>query len=108
MRIAILGVVVLVAGCASASEIVPAGKDSYMVVGQSRGGAAMSGKSVIEATKAANAFCAQKGLNMQVRSTDTEGSATWTAETSKLVFSCLRADDPEYKRPPVENTAKQP
>jgi hypothetical protein len=103
---AIVVIVVLIAGCASASEIVPAGKDSYMVVGQARGGAMMSGKSVLEATKAANAFCAQKGLNLQIRSTNTDGSATWSAETSKLIFSCLRDDDPEYKRPAIEGDIK--
>ncbi len=103
----IVVIIVLIAGCASTSEIVPAGKDSYMVVGQARGGAMMSGKSIVEATKAANAFCAQKGLNMQIRSTNTDGSATWTAETSKLIFSCLRDDDPEYKRPAITDDIKQ-
>jgi hypothetical protein len=77
-----------------------------MVVGQARGGAMMSGKSVVEATKAANAFCAQKRLNLQIRTTNTDGSATWTAETSKMIFSCLRDDDPEYKRPTTESEVK--
>lgn len=76
------------------------------LVGQARGGAMMSGKSIVEATKAANDFCAQKGLNLQLRSTNTDGSATWTAETSKLIFSCLRSDDPEYKRPPIVGDVK--
>jgi hypothetical protein len=68
------------------------GKDSYMVSGQARGGA-QTGESIIEATKAANAYCAQSGLVMMPRNTNTEGSATWTAETS---------DDPEYRRPRAE------
>jgi putative hemolysin len=104
--LSVVAMIVVLAGCASASEIVPAGKDSYMVVGQARGGAMMTGKSIIEASKAANAFCAQKGLNMQIRTSDTDGSATWTAETSKLIFSCLREDDPEYKRPAAEGASK--
>jgi len=98
MRIAVLAAVALVAGCVSTSEVVPMGKDSYMINGQARGGA-VTGHSIIEATKAANAFCAQKGLLMMPRTANTEGSATWTAETSTLVFSCVREDDPEYKRP---------
>jgi hypothetical protein len=50
----------LLTGCVSSSEIVPMGKDSYMVSGQARGGIE-TGKSLIEATKAANAYCMQKG-----------------------------------------------
>lgn len=91
----------LLAGCVSSSEIVPMGKDSYMVSGQARGGV-MTGRSIIEATKSANAYCERKGLKMMPRNTNTEGSATWAAETSTLVFSCLREDDPEYKRPEVQ------
>jgi hypothetical protein len=69
------------------------------LVGQARGGAMMSGKSIVEATKAANDFCAQKGLNLQLRSTNTDGSA-------RLIFRCLRTDDPEYKRPPIVGDVK--
>jgi hypothetical protein len=98
MRTIAVMALVLVTGCVSSSEIVPMGKDSYMVSGQARGGVE-TGKSAIEATKAANAYCAQKGLLMMPRTTNTEGSATWTAETSTLIFTCLKADDPEYKRP---------
>jgi hypothetical protein len=87
-----------VAAMSASRQFSGSGEDSYMINGQARGGA-VTGHSIIEATKAANAFCAQKGLLMMPRTANTEGSATWTAETSTLVFSCVREDDPEYKRP---------
>ena len=105
MRKIVCFLTVVFAGCTSTSEVVPMGKDSYMISGQSRGGAFMSGKSLVEAGKAANSFCEQKGLVMMPRSANTDGSATWTAETSALVFTCLRADDPEYKRPDIKATS---
>src|SRR5580698_6249491 len=100
MKVALFAICAAVlAGCVSSSEIVPMGKDSYMVSGQARGGAMVTGRSIIEATKSANTYCSAKGLVMMPRNANPEGSATWTAETSTLVFTCLRADDPEYKRP---------
>ena len=104
MRIGVSVVVVLIAGCVSASEVVPAGKDSYMIVGRAQG-AMNAGKGQIEAVKAANAYCAQSGKFMVIRRTDSAGNAGWGGEHDTLVFSCLNENDPEYQRP---NLRKDP
>lgn len=105
MRTAILGVVaLLLAGCVSTTDIVPAGKDSYMVAGSARGGV-NGGKSLIAATKQANEYCGKLGKVMIIRNTETGGSAAWGSETSNLIFSCVAENDPEYQRP---NLRKEP
>lgn len=95
MRYLIL--VVLLAACASmqTSEVVPAGKDSYMVTTSSRGGR-IGGEAPI-AMKAANAYCEGRGKHVQIRHTEAGDHFEFSSET--LIFSCLDAADPEYKRP---------
>jgi hypothetical protein len=85
-------------GCVSTSEIVPAGKEGYMISGAANGGA-VSGQSIIAATMQANEYCAKQGKVMQIRNTNNGGSAGWGGEHSNLIFSCLAVDDPEYARP---------
>lgn len=87
-------------GCVSTSEVVPAGRDSYMVSGSVRGGM-LAGNSVIEATKTANAFCAKQSRVMILRHTQTDGNAGFGGEHSSLLFSCVDESDPEYRRPNV-------
>jgi hypothetical protein len=94
-RIAVLFILIM-AGCVSTSDIVPAGKDSYMVQSSARGGLVMGSENV-NALKAANAYCAGMGKVMQIRRTDTSTSLNYAA--ASLIFSCLSADDPEYRRP---------
>jgi hypothetical protein len=98
VRTALIVCAGVLAGCVSASEIVPAGKDTYMVAGRANGGPAAGGSS-IEAMKAANAFCAKQQKLVMIRNTSTSGSAGFGGEQSTLIFSCLTADDPEYQRP---------
>jgi hypothetical protein len=105
MRTRILIGATVIAGCTtSASEIVPAGKDSYMVAGTAMGGI-NAGQSMIAATKEANQYCAKQGRFMIIRHTETSGSAGFGGEHSNLIFSCVTADDPEYQRP---NLVDQP
>jgi hypothetical protein len=97
-------IALVLAGCVGASEIVPMGKDSYLVTGHATGGL-NAGKGMIEATKQANAYCAAQQRYMIVRRTDNGGSAAWGGESAQLIFSCVTADDPEYGRP---NLRKDP
>jgi len=95
----------LLGGCViGASEVVPAGKDSYMVAGKAVGGI-NSGESLIAATKVANQYCSKQGKFMIIRHTETGGNAGFGGEHSDLIFSCVTADDPEYQRP---NLRKEP
>lgn len=68
-----------------------------MVAGKAVGGME-SGNSIIEATKAANAYCAKQTKFMVIRHTETGGNAGFGGEHSNLIFSCVTEDDPEYQR----------
>lgn len=95
LAITILGAALL-AGCVTASDVVPAGKDTYMVTGGGTGGISY-GKTAIAALKKANAYCASLHKLVMIRNTQTQSA--FNGENSSLVFSCLSADDPEYRTP---------
>lgn len=99
-----LGIAALIAGCVSSSDVVPAGKDSYLVTGRANGGL-NAGKGIIHATQQANAYCAREQKFMIIRHVETTGNAAIFGETASLIFSCVDQNDPEYKRP---NLRKDP
>lgn len=88
-----VGKALCITGCENTSDVVPAGKASYIVSGSGHGG-----RSLVDATKKANDYCANERKVMIVRTT-TAGSAMWSNEISNPVFSCVVKDDPEYLRP---------
>lgn len=100
----ILALACLLAGCVGTSDIVPAGKDSYLIAGHA-GGSFNAGKGLIEATKQANAYCAKQQRFMVIRRTQESGNAGFGGQSDELIFSCVTADDPEYTRP---NLRKDP
>lgn len=103
MKYVISTVALILAGCgASSSEVIPAGKDSYLVTGTAVGGVA-AGQSLPSAMKTANAYCTKQGKFMVIRREDTAGNAGFGGEHSNLIFSCVTADDPEYKRPDLHS-----
>jgi hypothetical protein len=89
----------ILAGCVVNSDIVPAGKDSFMVVSTARGGAT----GTIDAVKAANQYCGTESRQMIIRRMDTNGVPGLSPVSSTLVFSCVSADDPEYRRPNLQH-----
>jgi hypothetical protein len=90
----VLGFVVLT-GCAVASEIVPIGKDNFMVTAPET----LGGTGRILVVKSANGYCASQNTHMIVRRLDAN------ALSVSLMFSCVSEDDPEYQRP---NLRKDP
>ena len=84
-----------ITGCAVASQIVPMGRDSYLVTAPEMLG--RTGQILV--VKSANQYCESGGTHMIVRRLD--GNAL----TVSLVFSCVASDDPEYRRP---NLRKEP
>ena len=90
------------AGCVGTSEIVPMGKDSYLIAGRAQG-SMNAGMGMIAATKDANAYCAKQDRYMVVRRTSETGNPGFGGQTDQLIFSCVTADDPEYTRPNLHN-----
>jgi hypothetical protein len=83
-----IGAVLLagLSGCVSTSDVVPVGKDSFMLSSTVRGGGAGGG---VEAAKAANQYCASLNKHMIVRRMDSNGIPGLGPVTASLVFSCV-------------------
>jgi hypothetical protein len=99
MKIAVFAVVALLSGCAVTSEVVPMGKDSYMLSSSSPGGPGVQ-NGAVTAVKAASQYCEAHGKHMIFRHT-TSTRFGLAGITTDLVFSCVDENDPEYTRPNV-------
>lgn len=97
MKTGYLVATAVLAGCASTSDIVPAGKDTYMMTAHARG-PYPGGKSTMDALTAANGYCAKLGKVVIVRHTEKTGLPSALGENSTVVFSCVPENDAEYQR----------
>jgi putative hemolysin len=101
MKIQFFAMALILSGCVTTSDVVPVGKDSYLVSVSARGNNAGAGR--IESAKAAVKYCAARGQHMIIRRTDTSGIALGAIpETTALVFSCVDESDPEWQRPNLQ------
>ena len=80
-------IILLLAGCASTSEVVPYGSGVYLITAKSGSGTATRGELQTMAAKEANAYCAKQGKTMQVKQ-DTAIGNVWTGPSSRLLFTC--------------------
>jgi len=100
----VLVISISITACVTTSNIVPIGRDSYMITGRASGGQ-NAGKGIIAATERANEYCATNKKFMIVRRMDTQGAATLGSESNTLIFSCVDENDPEYIRPNIRSGA---
>lgn len=98
-RAAAIVITVALSGCATTSEIVPYGKDSYLLAAEDAWGGHSQGALQVKAAKAAAEFCGRQNKVFVVRNTNASGVAGWTSTSSTLIFSCVDEQDPEYQRP---------
>ena len=87
-------------GCASISEIAPAGKDTYMIAASSLGfgtaGATLKAKLYTKA----NLYCTkQNKVLFPVSDSSVDYRAFRGMANAELTFRCLNEDDPELNRP---------
>ena len=79
----------LLAGCATISEVVPEGNDTYSVGYQVRGGMESWVEIKQHSLERANAFCAGKGLTAESVKMETHGVRGLTPQESDLTFKCV-------------------
>jgi hypothetical protein len=91
--------VMIFTGCATTSDIVPYGKDTYMLSAGDIWGGYSSGTLQVKAAQRANEYCQSIGKVFVVRNTGTAGVQGWTSTSSTLVFSCVDEKDAENTRP---------
>src|SRR5579885_1016451 len=85
----------VLSGC-STSQVVPAGKDSYVVSATRCGTCAPAQAAVLQQ---ANSSCAAQGKYMQISNMDGGTHFGGFPSNATLLFSCLNESDPEYQRP---------
>ena len=87
-HIALLLSAAILAGCASTTGVIPAGKDTFMISREDNGPASSLGSIKAAVYKEANAYCAGQGKAMEiVRETDVPRSFGQFPQTS-LHFKC--------------------
>ena len=98
-KLSLLALVTILVGCASTTDVVPYGKDSFMLSTGDVWGAHSTGSLQVKAAQRASEFCAQRGKVFIVRNTGGQGVQLFSATSSTLIFSCISEGDPEYQRP---------
>lgn len=99
-RIAVVCMIVL-AGCAANTGVIPIGQETFMVARQAATGFSGAGTLKAEAFQEANQYCAGKNKAMQVVRTD-EAQPPFILGNfprAEVQFMCLDANDPELARP---------
>ncbi|WP_419616281.1 hypothetical protein [Thiolapillus sp.] len=87
----------VLAACSVVTEVVPAGKDTYVVAGEDSVGETSG--AIIKTTlyKKATSYCESIGKKFLPLN---DSKSSYTAD---LRFRCLEEDDPEYRRPIMES-----
>ena len=93
-HISVAAVVLMASACAT-TDIVPAGKDTFVMAGYNEFSSGPNIKTNLY--KKANAHCSRMGkLLMPV-------NESFTSTSAELRFRCLYENDPEYVRPVMES-----
>ncbi len=103
-----LSVVLLLAVCACASHtgVVQIGEDTYMIAKQQATGFPGLGNMKAEIIAEGTRYCTDMGKKFQIVSTQ-ETQPPYVLGNyprAEIQFMCLAADDPELKRPKLQNT----
>lgn len=85
----VLAAAATVAACASVSDVVPTGPDTYMVSAHGVMGYWSGGEQKAKAFERANAFCAAKGKTMQAVNVADTPSGFGRIASGDVEFRCL-------------------
>lgn len=102
-KILILGFFYL-SGCATNSEVVPIGPDTYMVSHQAGSGFSGAGTIKAETIKEANEYCTKQNKFFRVTNTS-ESQPPYVFGNyprAEVQFMCLDSKDPDLTRPKTE------
>ena len=99
-KITILSAVIILSGCAS--EVVPIGKDSYMIAKDGSFTTFGGGAVKAELYKEAHAFCQKQNKQLQPLSAQSRDSGYGRYANAELQFRCLAENDAEFTRPNIE------
>jgi len=95
-KVIIISSISLLGACATSTNVVPAGKDTYLIAGDDTWGTISGEKIKTNLYQKANSYCEERGKKVQPLD---ESVSSYSAE---LRFRCLSEDDPDYRRPVME------
>ena len=107
MKVLLCLPVLLITACASNSNVLSIGKDTYMVSRQAATGFSGSGTLKAEAFQEGTQYCEKLGKSFQVVSTH-EASPPYifgNFPKAEVQFMCLNANDAELNRPKLKKEA---
>ena len=81
-----LVVLLLLAGCASTTEVVPYGGGQFLITANDSSGVASYGELHTHAAKGAIAYCAKQGKSMKANQQSSNRNPA--GSTTTLIFSC--------------------
>ncbi|MHB8455357.1 MAG: hypothetical protein ACYDDO_11835 [Acidiferrobacterales bacterium] len=101
MKIILIISVILLAGCAVNSGVVPIGQETYTVSRQAATGFSGSGDLKFKALVEADTFCKKQGKSLQVVRTGESHPPYVFGNFPKaeVEFTCINANGPELERP---------
>lgn len=96
MKLVAVPVLLVIAGCASNSGVVPSGPDTYLVSRQAATGFSGSGTLKADALREANEYCSKEKKSLKVIKTNEAQPPYLLGNFPKaeVEFMCLAADDP--------------
>jgi hypothetical protein len=75
-------------GCASISDVLPAGKDTYLVGSNVHGGFMSDAEVTGLSVRRANEFCNNQDKQMELINSSNSGTQGWTPQQSQIMFKC--------------------
>lgn len=88
MKTSLVALLLVLSGCVTTSEVVPASNGEYLLTGHASGGL-NAGKGTAAAMQKASAYCGSQGKKMEVVNTEFHGMAAVGGESTSLVFRCV-------------------
>jgi len=98
MKMILLGLVMLLSGCMTTSDVISTGPDTYLLSSAACPACGGSTKAITLALQKASAYCSERGKVMLRKSVTKENLNYAGAGGSSLEFRCLDPDHPEYIR----------
>ena len=80
---------IVLTACQTVSEVMPVGKDSYMVGANVRGGFVSDAEVTAMSVRRANEWCAAQNKRMELGNSSNSGTQGWTPQQSQILFKCV-------------------
>lgn len=80
---------IVLTACQTVSEVMPVGKDSYMVGANARGGMISDAELTALSLRRANEWCAAQNKQMELTNSSNSGYQGFTPQQSQVMFKCV-------------------